>query len=111
MPTSIHTLRTTHNRNLIADRAIVDVLELQELDFAPGILTTRELRDLWRASQSQVSRRLSAIDQLGPWRVQVQQGPGSCYWIGQRLKPAPEPPASPRERWQALQQRWQEVSA
>ena len=61
----IHNLRTTHARHISVDRAIVDLLELQELNLAPGILTTSGLRELWGCSQSQVSRRLSAVAAAG----------------------------------------------
>jgi hypothetical protein len=112
--TSVHTLRINHCRNIAADRAIVDLLELQELDLAPGILTTTQLRELWEISQSRVSRRLTAIDHLGPWRLQPQMGREGGYWLAPRLKPAPpipEPGPSPRERWEALRHAWRELVA
>ena len=65
----IHDLRITHARHISVDRAIVDLLELQELDMAPGLLTTRVLEKLWGCGQSQVSRRLSAINRLTHWSV------------------------------------------
>lgn len=101
----IHHLRTAHGRDLATDRAIVDLLELQELDMAPGILTSSDLRELWGISQPQVSRRLAAIDRLGAWHVQPQLGRLGSYWLAPRLKPMPvlpEPGPSPRERWEAL---------
>lgn len=106
---SIHHLRATHDRDISIDRAIVDLLELQELDLAPGILTTIQLRDLWGVSQSCVSRRLTAIDRLGPWRIQPQMGREGGYWLALRLKPVPpkrDPIPSPRDRWEALRKQW-----
>ena len=110
----IHDLRTTHARRITVDRAIVDLLELQELDLAPGLVTTSGLRELWGCSQSQVSRRLSAIDRLTPWSVQCWQGGRQGFWLAPRLGPAPvlpEPGPSPRERWEALRLQWREVGA
>lgn len=110
----IHTLRITHARDITADRAIVDLLELQELDMAPGILTTNGLRDLWGITQPQVSRRLAAIDRLGPWQLRCGHGRYSTYWLAPRLNPArpiPDPGPSPRERWEALRRQWLEVAA
>lgn len=104
--------------DLIHDRAILDLLELQELGIVPGILTTAQLRALWHCSQSQVSRRLHAIDRLGAWQLQSAPGPGGAYWLAPRLKPAPPLPAPkpPRrryqplpdaaQRWEAMRQRW-----
>ena len=100
--------------DMAADRAIVDLLELQELDLVPGILTTARLRRLWHCSQSQVSRRLAAIDRLGTWRLQSAPGPGGAYWLAPRLKPAPPlpTPRPPRPRYRpstAAAQRWEQV--
>jgi hypothetical protein len=113
---SVSTLRQGSARSLAADRAIVDLLELQELDMAPGIVTTAQLSELWGCDQSQVSRRLAAIDRLGPWRVQPNRGREGGYWLAPRLKPAPplpavRPPGSEltqarRRRWEALQGQW-----
>lgn len=54
------------------DLALLDVLHLQQVGMAPGFAATRELRQLWRLSQSQVSRRMSAVAQLGVYRVEPQ---------------------------------------
>ena len=110
----IHDLRITHARHISVDRAIVDLLELQELDLAPGVLTTGGLQELWGCSQSQVSRRLAAIDRLTHWSVQGWQGGRDGFWLAPRLAPAPvlpEPGLSPRERWEALRLQWREVPA
>lgn len=121
----IHNLRTTHARHISVDRAIVDLLELQELDLAPGMLTTSGLQELWGCSQSQVSRRLAAIDRLTHWSVQGWQGGREGFWLAPRLAPAPVLPEpaqrprrqhprerpSPRERWEALRSQWREVVA
>lgn len=110
----IHNLRTTHARHISVDRAIVDLLELQELNLAPGMLTTSGLRELWGCSQSQVSRRLASIDRLTHWHVQGWQGGREGFWLAPRLAPAPvlpEPVPSPRERWEALRSQWREVVA
>ncbi len=81
------------------DRAILDLLHLQELGHAPGLVATRQLQLLWGCSQSQVSRRLAAIDRLPGWRVLWQRGPRAEAWISPAVAP------SPRERWEAIRQR------
>ena len=115
---NISDLRQRNAYGLAADRAILDLLELQELGMAPGILTTAQLRTLWRCSQSMVSRRLHAIDRLGTWQLRPNMSIEGSYWLAPRLKPAaPMPPSGPRrrryqplpdaaKRWEKVRQRW-----
>jgi hypothetical protein len=53
--------RLTGLRPAVKDQALLDFLDLAIMTPEPGLVTTNELRDRWRCSQSQVSRRLSAV--------------------------------------------------
>jgi len=48
-----------------SDQALLDYLTLVTLPPTPGVVPTQELRDQWRCSQPQVSRRLSAVAAAG----------------------------------------------
>jgi hypothetical protein len=102
MTTAITSLRTPGD--IRRDRAVLDLLQLQELGQAPGQVTTAQLRLLWRCSQPQVSRRLAAINSLPGWRVQWQSGRGAAASIDHELPPPPPPTA--RERWERLRRGW-----
>jgi DNA-binding IclR family transcriptional regulator len=56
------------------DKAILDLLHLQELGLAPGSVTVEQLRELWGLSQPQVSRRMAAIHQLGIYWIRSDWG-------------------------------------
>jgi hypothetical protein len=103
---SIAALRQPGSTGFSRDRAILDLLQLAELNHAPGQVRTRELRLLWRCSQSQVSRRLAAINELPGWRVQWQLGRGAEAWIGSVIPPTKPLPPPPRERWERLRIAW-----
>jgi hypothetical protein len=94
-----------HPRSEATDRAILDLLELQSWDMAPGEATTAELQQRWHCSQPSVSRRLAAIGRLPGWRVVVAPGRGARAWIGPALPPAVPMPPSPRERWERIRQK------
>ena len=95
-PITIHTLRDgTASR----DRAIVDLLQLEELGLVPGSVSVRQLRELWAASQSQVSRRMTAIHQLGRYWVK----PG---WGRYKLMSSHERRA---QRWEAVRRQLRET--
>jgi DNA-binding IclR family transcriptional regulator len=81
------------------DRAILDLLHLQELGLVPGSVTVQQLRELWGLSQPQVSRRMQAIHQLGVYVVR----PG---WGRYRLFTGHELQA---QRWEAVRRQLQEV--
>lgn len=100
----ITTLRHHGPRSEARDRAILDLLELQERDMLPGIVTTAGLMAIWRCSRSMVSRRLAAIHALPGWRVQHEAGPYACIWIGPCLRTAPPRPLSTRERWERVRE-------
>jgi hypothetical protein len=53
--------RLTGLRPAVKDQALLDFLDLAIMTPEPGVVTTNELRDRWQCSQSQVSRRLSAV--------------------------------------------------
>lgn len=87
------------------DKAILDLLHLEQLGIAPGVASVALLKALWGCSQSQVSRRMSAIDGLGMY--QVRSGWGRYTLI----QPRPEKPAqtTSRERWETVRQQLREV--
>ena len=72
----IHTVNITTYRNGKhgRDLAILDLMQLQQLGLAPGTAPVRLLRELWHLSQPQVSRRMTAIADLGIYRVESQCG-------------------------------------
>ena len=100
----ITTLRS-HPRSEYNDRAILDLLELLQLELVPGLVTANQLRELWKTSQPSVSRRLVALAAVTGWRVQTPAGRGAEVWIG---PPLPPQPPSARERWESLRQRFAE---
>lgn len=104
--TNIHDLRDgTVNR----DRALLDLLELEQLGMVPGMAPVALLKALWKLSQPQVSRRINAIAELGIY--QVRPGHGRYTLIQPRpTRPKPKPPQlSPKERWEAARRQLQEV--
>ena len=52
-------------RQQYSDQALLDYLTLVTLVPTPGVVPTQGLRDQWRCSQSQVSRRLNAVAAAG----------------------------------------------
>lgn len=56
------------------DRAILDLLHLQQLGIAPGSAPVALLRNLWHITQPQVSRRMAAIEALGVYHVENRWG-------------------------------------
>jgi len=103
---NIHALR---DGSVNSDRAILDLLELEQLGVAPGVAPVALLKALWNVSQPQVCRRLAAIGELGIYRVRA--GHGRYMLIQPRPEPKakPEPQLSPRERWEAARRQLQEV--
>jgi len=99
---NIHTHR---NGTVKADRAILDLLHLEQLGIAPGVASVALLKALWGCSQSQVSRRMTAIDGLGLYRIRSGWG---RYTL---IQPRPEKPAqtTSRERWETVRQQLREV--
>lgn len=94
-----------HPRTEALDRAILDLLELQAWDMAPGEVTSAELQQRWHCSQASASRRLAAIGRLPGWRVLLPRGRGARAWIGPDVPPAVPMPLSPRERWERIRQK------
>jgi hypothetical protein len=97
MTISIHSLR---DGSMPRDRAILDLLQLQELGLVPGTIRTRQLQQLWNVTQPQVSRRMTAIHQLG--RYWVERGWGQYELCAAR-------PITAAERWEAARRQLQEV--
>lgn len=95
-----------HPRTEATDRAILDLLELQAWDMAPGEVTTAELQQRWHCSQASVSRRLAAVGQLPGWRVLLPRGRNASACIGPAVPPAGPMPPSLRERWEQIRQNW-----
>lgn len=98
---NIHALR---DGSVNTDRAILDLLELEQLGVAPGVASVALLKALWGVTQSNISRRMTAIDGLGLYRVRSGWG---RYTL---IQPRPDKPqASSRKRWEAVRQQLQEV--
>ena len=95
------TMHTMRDGSMGRDRAIVDLLQLEELGLVPGSVTVKQLRELWGISQPQVSRRMTAIHQLGRYWVK----PG---WGRYKLMTSHERRA---QRWEAARRQLQEVIA
>lgn len=89
------------------DRAILDLLQLEELNLVPGSVTVKQLRELWSTSQPQVSRRVNAIGELAIY--EVRPGHGRYMFIQPRPRAQQQPSAA--ERWEALRRQLQEVIA
>ena len=103
--TNIHALR---DGSINTDRAILDLLHLEQLGVAPGVASVALLKVLWGCSQPMVSRRMTAIDGLGLYRVRSGWG---RYTL---IQPRPEKPpvqATSRDRWEAVRRQLQQVVA
>lgn len=100
---NIHALR---DGTVNTDRAILDLLDLEQLGVAPGVASVALLKVLWGCSQSQVSRRMSAIDGLGLY--QVRSGWGRYTLIQPRPCKPKDGPTS-RERWEVVRQQLREA--
>lgn len=86
--------------SLIRDRAILDLLQLQELGLVPGSIRAQRLQVLWGVTQPQVSRRMAEVDRLG--LVAVRSG-GRRY----RLFTADDIRA---QRWETVRRRLLEAT-
>lgn len=101
---NIHALR---DGTVNTDRAILDLLKLEQLGLAPGVASVALLKTLFGlTSQSQVSRRMSAIDGLGLYRVRSGWG---RYTLIQPRPYKPQDGPTSRERWEAVRQQLQEA--
>lgn len=97
----IHALR---NGSTSSDRAILDLLHLEQLGMAPGVVAVRLLTALWNSSQPQVSRRMKAIGAMNLYHVRSGWG---CYTL---IQPGPQkPPLTSSERWDAVRQQLQQM--
>ena len=92
-PISIHDLR---NGDPGRDRAILDLLHLHQIGLAPGHPHVRTLMLLWGISQPQVSRRMTAIRELGV--LWVEAGHGQYRLIERHEE------RCSRDRWEAIRE-------
>lgn len=83
------------------DKAILDLLHLHQLGYAPGRPHVRTLMELWGISQPQVSRRMTAVRELGVLWVEA-----GCGFY--RLIDRHEDRCS-RDRWEAVRRQLQEA--
>jgi hypothetical protein len=96
------------------DGAIVDLLQLVQLEMVPGRIRTRALIELWGCHQCTVSRRMAAIAELGCCTVRSSWGGYTISPEKTKAKRLPRyrhDPQAARQRWENLRQRWQEVAA
>ena len=52
-------------RQRLPDQVVLDYITLAHITAEPGTVATSELRNRWACSQSQVSRRMSAVAAAG----------------------------------------------
>lgn len=103
---------------ITTDRAILDLLQLEQLGLAPGSAPVPLLEQIWNITQPQVSRRIAAVADLGIYRVKTNNRGrylllANDYYGPQRwvtvTKPTPikidDSKPSARERWEAIRQR------
>lgn len=90
------------------DLAILDLLQLQQLGLAPGAAPVQLLRELWSLSQSQVSRRMAAVADLGVYQVRNDWGRYLINELRKERKIRRVDHRAMRERWEATQQAWQQ---
>ena len=69
-----HTISRLRDGTAGRDTAILDALHLKELGLVPGKAPVKLLETLWRVSQSQVSRRMAAVAELGLFMVRSAHG-------------------------------------
>lgn len=102
----VHAMR---NGNHGRDVAILDLLHLIQMELVPGRVTVPLLRHIWGLSQSQVSRRMSAIDEIGI--VSVCTDNRGAYLIEVHDVPSLRPVDSrtPQERWESARQHLQRL--
>lgn len=101
--TNIHALR---DGSVNRDRALLDLLELEQLGVAPGVAPVALLKALWNLSQPQVCRRINAIAELDIYQVRAGHG---RYTLIQPRPYKPKPGPTSQERWEAVRQQLQDV--
>lgn len=101
---NIHAIR---DGNVNTDRALLDLLELEQLGVVPGVVPVALLKVLWKLSQPQVCRRVNAIGELGIY--EVRPGHGRYTFIQPRPKVVQL--LSAADRWEAVRRQLQEVVA
>lgn len=98
-------IHSARDGSIGTDRAILDLLQLEQLDLAPGVVPVALLKALWRLSQPQVCRRVNAIAGLGIYQVCSGHGRYTLIRLGGHQ---PEQ-LSPKERWDAARRQLREV--
>jgi hypothetical protein len=86
---SVSHLRSRTGNDRRHDRAILDFLQLFELELCPGEVSTERLQALWRTEQHGVSRRMAGIRALGVVRVLSGARGRPCYKLEMLPHPLP----------------------
>lgn len=103
---NIHTHR---NGKRARDLAILDLMHLQQLGMAPGTAPVRLLRELWGLSQSQVSRRMAAVADLGVYLVEADWGRYRLIELTPHRQARRLDQRTRAERWETVRRQLREV--
>lgn len=93
------------------DRAILDLLHLQQLGIAPGSAPVALLRSIWRVSQPQVSRRMAAVEALGIYHIENRWGRYLLVELTDQRRRRFTDHRTRQERWAAVRRQLQDVIA
>lgn len=106
---SIDRLRWRMNNDPRHDRAILDFLQLFELQLCPGKVATERLCALWGAEKYEVSRRMAGIRALGV--VQVLSGTRGrpCYVLEMLAEPMAAGEQQLQRRRRPASERWERL--
>lgn len=99
------------NNKRARDLAILDLMHLQQLGLAPGSAPVRLLQELWGLSQSQVSRRMAAVADLGIYEVKAAYGKYLLMELTPHRKARRLDQRNRAERWDAVRRQLQEAVA
>ena len=100
---NIHAIR---DGSVGVDRALLDLLELEQLGVVPGVVPVALLKVLWKLSQPQVCRRVNAIGELAIYEVRA--GHGRYTFIQPRPRAQQQQPSA-AERWETVRRQLKEV--
>jgi Arc/MetJ-type ribon-helix-helix transcriptional regulator len=107
-----HTISRLRDGTRGRDLAILDALHLQELGLVPGRAPVKLLETLWRVSQSQVSRRMAAVAELGLFMVRSDHGRYLLVELSEHRRKRSSAEREQDEqaeqaRWDAARERWE----